>query len=132
MTSQDFMRAATQRLETAIFLFESKYTLDATYLGGYCVECSLKALILYRCTPSRQSHVLQQITSGARMHQAEVLLDLLKGLCITLSVELAKRMRRFKWTTELRYETGRLATGETRAFLKTVQLIHTWVEEQLT
>lgn len=66
------------------------------------------------------------------MHQAEVLLDLLKGLGITLSVELAKRMRLFKWTTELRYETGRLDTGETRAFLKTVQLIHTWVEEQLT
>jgi hypothetical protein len=40
-------------------------------------------------------------------------------------------MRRFDWTTDLRYETGRRDTGETIAFLKTAKAIYDWVEAQL-
>lgn len=37
-------------------------------------------------------------------------------------------MRRFDWTTDLRYETGRRDTGETRAFLNTAKAIYDWIE----
>ena len=40
-------------------------------------------------------------------------------------------MRRFDWTTDLRYETGRKDTGETNALLKTARAIYKWVEMQI-
>ena len=43
-----FQRAADQRLTTAAFLLENGFHLDAVYLGGYGIECGLKALILKR------------------------------------------------------------------------------------
>jgi hypothetical protein len=41
------------------------------------------------------------------------------------------RQRRFKWTMDLRYETGWRDTGETIAFLTTAKAIYDWVEGQL-
>jgi HEPN domain-containing protein len=128
----DFLRAALQRLDTAEFLFRSGYTLDAQYLGGYAVECSLKALILHLCPPQDRETMLQDISSGARMHRPEVLLGLVRALDVELPPESAKRMRRFDWSTEMRYSTGRRDLGETKAFLKTVKLITDWVQEQMT
>lgn len=66
------------------------------------------------------------------MHRPEVLLGNLKELGVTLTPELAKRTRRFDWTTDLRYETGRRDTGETIAFLPTAKKIYEWAEGQLS
>jgi hypothetical protein len=65
------------------------------------------------------------------MHRAEVLLGVLRDLGVALSLKLAKRFRKATWSTELRYQTGRMDTGETRAFLKTAKETYRWVEEQL-
>ena len=45
-TSHDFLKVAEQRLNAAEALLGGDLTLDAQYVGGYAVECSLKALIL--------------------------------------------------------------------------------------
>ncbi len=130
-TSRDFQRAARQRLTTAEVLLKEKLTLDAQYIGGYAVECSLKALILHHTPEPDIPDKLKRITSGAPMHRPEVLLGELRNLGIELPAVIARRMRRFDWTTDLRYETGRRDTGETVAFLKTVRAIFDWVEGQL-
>lgn len=130
-TSRDFQKVAAQRLTTAEALLREKLTLDAQYLGGYTVECSLKALILEKTPNAEKSKVLEQISSGAKMHRPDVLLGELRNLGIALPIELAKRMRRFDWTTDLRYETGRRDTGETIALLKTAKAVYDWVEGQL-
>ena len=130
-TSRDFQRAARQRLTTAEVLLRQKLTLDAQYIGGYAVECSLKALILHQTPDPDKPEKLKRISSGASMHRGEVLLGELRNLGIQLPAEIARRMRRFDWTTDLRYETGRRDTGETVAFLKTVRAIFDWVEGQL-
>ena len=65
------------------------------------------------------------------MHKPDVLLGELRDRGIALPLELAKRLRRFDWTTDLRYETGRRDTGETKAFLNTAKAIYDWVEKQL-
>lgn len=130
-TSRDFQKAADQRLTAAETLLRLKLTLDAQYLGGYAAECSLKALILHRTPDPNKPKKLRQITSGAKMHRPDVLLGELRDLGIAIPRELAKRMRRFDWTTDLRYETGRRDTGETVAFLKTAKTIVDWVEGQL-
>lgn len=122
---------AGQRLTTAETLLREKLTLDAQYLGGYIVECSLKALILHRTADLDKQDTLVRITSGSKMHRPDVLFGELRILGVALPLVIAKRMRRFEWTTDLRYEIGRRVTGETIAFLNTAKAIYDWVEDQL-
>ena len=131
LTSRDFQRAAAQRLTAAEALLRGEYTLDAQYIGGYIVECSLKALTLHLTPDVEKPDTLKRITSGATMHRSEVLLGELRDLGISLPPEIKKRMRRFDWKTDLRYETGRRDTGETKGLLKTAKAIYDWVEGQL-
>ena len=130
-TSRDFQRAAAQRLTAAETLLREKITLDAQYVGGYTVECSLKALILHLTSQPDKADKLKAISAGAKMHRPDILLSELRNLGVELPLLLAKRMRRFDWTTDLRYETGRRDTGETTAFLTTAKAMYDWVEGQL-
>ena len=130
-TPRDFLKVAVQRLTAAETLLRAKLTLDAQYLGGYTVERSLKALTLQRTADPVKPVKLKQLTAGAKMHRSDILLGELRVLGVALPLEIAKRMRRFDWTTDLRYETGRRDTGETIAFLKTAKAIYDWVEGQV-
>ena len=125
------MKVAAQRLTAAEVLLGEKLNLDAQYVGGYTVECSLKALILHRTPVGDQAATLARITSGAAMHRPDVLFGELRNLGVAAPLAITKRMRRFDWTTDLRYETGRRDTGETIAFLKTAKIVYDWVEGQL-
>lgn len=71
-TSRDFQRAAAPRFATAEFQLANTYTLDAQYLAGYTVECSLKALILEITRAADRSDQLDKMCSGAKMHRPEV------------------------------------------------------------
>ena len=131
-TPRDFLKVALQRLTAAEEIMETlRLTLEAQYMGGYSVECSLKALILEKTVEPDRPAVLDRLTHGATYHRAEVLLDRLRERGVFLTVELAKRMRRFDWTTGLRYETGRKDTGETNGLLRTARAIYEWVEGQI-
>ena len=83
---------------------------------------------------AERSAMLDQLTQGAKYHRVEPLLDRLRDRGIFLTVDLAKRMRRFSrtWTTSLRYETGRMDTGETIGLLRTARATYGWVEGQIT
>lgn len=131
-TSRDFLRVALQRLDAAeLIVRTTPLTLEAQYIGGYSVECSLKSLILEKTAEADRPDVLARLTRGANNHRAEVLLDRLRERGVSLTVELAKRMRRFDWTTDLRYETGRRDTGETFGLLRTARAIYEWAEGQI-
>lgn len=131
LKSRDFLKVAAQRLTTAEFLLKNKYTLAAMYIAGYTVECSLKALILDKTPEKDRTKWLKKPTSGAKMHSPEALAGFLKDEGIALPLDLVKRLRTSTWTTNLRYETGRTDTGETRAFLRTAKLTYQWVERQV-
>jgi hypothetical protein len=92
----------------------------------------LKALILEKTPEVDRPETLNLLTRGATYHRAEVLLDRLRDRGVVLTTELAKRMRRFDWTTSLRYETGRKDTGETNGLLRTARAIHEWAEKQIS
>lgn len=126
-TSRDFHKAAAQRLTAAEALLREGLNLDAYYIGGYTVECSLKALIVHRTPCADKPEKLKRIASGAKMHLAEVLFGEREDMGIRKPPHIAKRMRRFDWTTGLRYETGRKSTGETNGFLRTSKEIYNWV-----
>jgi HEPN domain-containing protein len=130
---RDFLKVADQRLDAAVEIMEKlRRSLEAQYIGGYSVECSLKALILEKTAVADRPTVLERLTHGAASHRPEVLLGRLRDLGLSLTRELAKRMRRFDWTTELRYEIGRKDTGETNALLRTAKEIYSWVEPQIS
>jgi hypothetical protein len=127
------MRVSLHRLSAAEAMASSlKLTLEAQYIGGYSVECALKALLLEITPEADRPPMLAMITRGANHHRPEVLLAYLRDRGRTLNTELARRMRRFRWTTDLRYEVGRRDTGETTWFLRTARAVQQWVEEQLS
>ena len=95
------------------------------------LSARLRGLFLKKLLPSDQAEMLKRISSGQKMHRPDVLLGKLRDLGVTLPLELAKRLRRFDWTTDLRYETGRRDTGETVAFLRTTKAIYDWAEGQI-
>lgn len=130
-SARDFWKAAAQRLTTAEFLLRHKHTLDAMYIGGYTVECALKALILHKTPTTGFASRLRDLSSGAKMHRPEVLLGILRDMGVLLPLTFAKKYRRANWMTGLRYETGRKDTGETRAFLRTAKETLDWVEGEL-
>ena len=131
ITSRDFQRAAMQRYTTAEFLLVNRYNLDAMYLAGYTVECTLKALILEITPEVDRADTFDKISSGSQMHKPEVLNGFLKDLGCPIPLHLVKRFRQSGWSTALRYETGRRKTGEARGFLKTAKATFDWVEGQL-
>jgi hypothetical protein len=131
-TPRDFLKVAAQRLTAAEEIMRTLgLTLEAQYIGGYSVECSLKALILEKTPAIDRPAMLNRLTHGATQHRPDILLGILRNQGVSLTVELAKRMRRFDWTTDLRYETGRKETGETNGLLRTASMIYQWVEGQL-
>ena len=131
-TPREFMKVSLQRLTAASSIMDVlRLNLEAQYIGGYSVECSLKALILEKTAILDRPEILAKLTRGATYHRAEVLLDRLRERGVFLTVNLAKRMRRFDWTTALRYEIGRKDTGETNGLLQTSRAIYDWVEAQL-
>ena len=132
-TTRDFLSVARQRLSAAEQIMEVlRLSLEAQYIGGYSVECSLKALILEKTAEAERESMLDRLTRGATYHRAEVLLDRLRTTGVILTVDLAKRMRRFDWTTDLRYETGRKPSGETKGLLRTASAIYNWAEGQIS
>lgn len=132
LSSHDFQRAARQRLTTAEFLMRHPaFSLDAMYLAGYTIECTLKALILHLTPAAEKEEMLARISSGAKMHSPETLGAILKALGGSIPLDLARKFRRSGWSTALRYETGRKRTSETRAFLKTAKATYDWVKGQL-
>jgi hypothetical protein len=132
-TPRDFLKVALQRLTAAEMIMDKlRLTLEAQYIGGYSVECSFKALILEKTVEVDRPAILNLLTHGATYHKPEPLLDRLRERGVSLTPDLAKRMRRFDWNTGLRYEIGRKDTGETNGLLRTTRVIYEWVEGQIT
>ena len=127
-SARDFQNAAEMRLRAAHALHAAGFHLDAQYLGGYAVECALKALILHETPDAERAATLTRITSGASMHRSEVLLGKVRDLGVDLPEEIADQMDRFVWTTSLRYESQERGHEATELFLVTARLVFNWVE----
>ena len=78
-TPRDFLKVATQRLDNAELIRQlAGLNLEAQYLGGYSIECSLKALILEKTPIMERIDMLHRITHGAINHRADVLIGRLR------------------------------------------------------
>ena len=132
-TPRDFLKLSLQRLTAAEQIMNNLLlTLEAQYIGGYSVECSFKALILEKTAEADRPALLDRLTYGSTYHKPEPLLARLRERGVFLTPELAGRMRRFDWTTDLRYEIGRKDTCETNGLLRTARTIYEWAEVQIS
>lgn len=131
---KSYWRAATQRLEVAEFLLKnSRYHLDALYLAGYAVECSLKALILRRTPKPKWAAVCEEISSGAKAHNLDFLEGILNRRQRSIPDETSESLKviRREWTTNLRYVGALIPCKEADTFIKHVELIYKWAERSL-
>jgi len=127
-----FRRASVQRLEAAEYLGKATadgfgFGLDAVYLGGYAVECALKALYFARTPMKGREKLYEKIAAGKSGHNLETLKGKLAGLGCKPPVEVALCFPKIAfWGTELRYQTRRILSAETRTFLSAVRTIADW------
>lgn len=128
-----FWRAATQRRDTAAYLLKSesndKY-LDAVYLAGYAAECALKSLILKRTPKSERPAVLDELTSGARAHNFDVLSNFLRLRGCPPPRDIREHLVSLgeEWRTDLRYIGAWISQEEAQQFLKRVDAICEWAQ----
>jgi HEPN domain-containing protein len=124
-----FLRAAKQRFASAKLLLEAGLPLDSAYLGGYVVECALKALILRRTSVSRREAAASEICRGAAGHDLELLKKRLKDRGVTMPIDVSRALGRVvMWSTNWRYEVGLIRYNEAEEFLKGAGEICDWVE----
>jgi HEPN domain-containing protein len=126
------MKAAEQRLTSGKVLFHGKAFLDAMYLAGYGIECSLKALLLARTPKSKRAKILTQAFQGKAGHSFENLKALLGRQGVAFPMDISKQLRKVtSWSTDLRYRVGRGSSEDSREFIAAVEKIITWARRQI-
>lgn len=133
-----FARAANMhRISAAILLQdcppkESSVTnCEAIYLGGYVVECSLKALVLSNTLPSRHAEMILRFRSEIRHDLERLRYELMRSSRnrFALPLEQAKRLARVRtiWGPELRYRAKPMPAVAARDFLRDADELHSWI-----
>lgn len=129
-----FVKAAAARLSAAdVFLDNSKY-LDATYLAGYVIECSLKALLLSYVPLPERPEFIREYFRGATAHDFEFLVHQLRQRGANITPDIRKLLSRSHriWTTELRYESGYGRAKDTEFLRDASERILSWSRRSVT
>ncbi len=125
--------ASRRRFEDAKALHNSKRWLGAAYIGGYAIECSLKALICYEEDHNnfKNTSVFKQGIQGASLHNLEMLFSKIPSLQRTISLD---RTGKYKaaWKTitsvwkndELRYSDKLGDESDSTKFIEAVKMWH--------
>ncbi len=104
----------------------------AVYLGGYGVECMLKALILESVDAKNRAEA-QKKFRGRIAHD----FDWLRGMYRNLGgaeppKEIIKQLVIVSgWSTDLRHEPRQIAAPDALAFMKAVEAIIHWADGRL-
>jgi HEPN domain-containing protein len=124
-TATQWRHLADQRLEDAqVLLTSRKRRYNGTvYLGGYAIECALKAAI---CVVKR----LPTLPVDYRTHALDELLA-------ATGWDLPPPLRRgFEivnaWSVDLRYLTRPWSAPDTRRFLEHVREVKQWIETEIS
>ncbi len=66
------------------------------------------------------------------MHDFEILAGELRKFNFAIPQSLTRKFRRYPWSTNLRYETGRIPNSEARGFVKFANEFHEWMKGELS
>jgi hypothetical protein len=137
---QEFMRAAFARLAISVYLLVppepkqmplgAKFYLEAIYLGGYAVECALKAMILEKTAKPKRLEKYKTISSGAIYHNFDQLEQVLRIQRVKIldTVRSSIRILTPQWSTDLRYAGAIVPRSEAVDFLKHARTVVEWAE----
>ncbi|HZL35596.1 MAG TPA: hypothetical protein VFC78_09830 [Tepidisphaeraceae bacterium] len=130
--ARKYYRVAKQRLvEAELILEKLDRPAAAIYIGGYAVECILKALILV-LTPARSradalrslktdyGHSLLRLRDGIRRCGAIIPADVMGNILFATA-----------WSPDLRYEPGPGDPDEAREFMRAVRTVVVWADERM-
>jgi len=129
-----FQRVADKRQSAAEVLLHAELNLEAIYLAGYVVECSLKSVILKRTPRVGFDEMLRKLTKvGARGHDFDYLRGILtrKPVSCTIPNEIAELLSRVRtWETDLRYEVERVTDDVAKDFVDATDAIRIWAKQR--
>jgi len=148
LTPTQLRAVAELRFNDAQCLLESGKNARANgaiYMGGFVIECLLKAVLLERhenlqrpVDPARLSKQDRQIYDLLYSHRLDAMLDVLPDLRAKLQVITDDDGRpvwpRFRavceqWTVYARYSPKLAKAQEARRFLDTIQEVKQWLRE---
>jgi HEPN domain-containing protein len=130
-----YYRVAKQRLEEAKAILRADMPSPAEYLGGYSIECILKALVITvtsateRPRPGRWTvewlkkeygHDLENLRSAVRKRGVNLPPDVTKAFVYVLA-----------WDPDLRYEPGPVEPAKVGRFLSAAEVIVRWADGKM-
>lgn len=131
--------ASRRRLEDAKVLHEQKRWTGAIYLGGYAVECALKALICYeaRTTNFKDTPVFKKGLQGSELHNLIKLLESSQSLQRNISLDRTNSYKN-AWNTvtrlwhndQLRYSDKQGKENDSEGFIQAVEILHRYLLDQ--
>jgi hypothetical protein len=129
----DLRKAALKRRADAWALLhaEQKHARAAGYLGGYAIECKLKAIAMeiFNCW------TLEQLAQKLQVNEQEVYSHGLEALAMQLplygKLQRSHVWRDFagsvnQWRVSWRYNPSDWSDDSARAFLEAVDRVYTW------
>lgn len=130
-TARRFLRAAEKRFQEAQFLLEARFGTGAVYLGGYAVECALKALLL-SSEPARRNADTLASFRGAIAHDFNWLRQGLGERRIELPRSTVALLNDVLWwSTDLRYDPAEIELDTAGEFMTSSGEILAWVRGRL-
>lgn len=124
---------ASRRRFEDVALHSCKRWSGAVYIGGYAIECSLKALICYEENESnfKNTSVFKQGLQGASMHNLAMLFSKIPSLQRTIGLDRTNIYKN-AWKTivlvwindELRYSDRLGDESDSTKFIEAVKIWH--------
>lgn len=134
--ARKFARVAKQRLEEAQVIHENlRLWAAAQYLGGYAVECILKALVLVTTPSNKRQPSGEKTVNWLKRefgHDLDKLRSHLDRHGIRMSRDIAREFVFVSiWDTRLRYEPGPGDPDKTARFLSAAEAVLKWADKRM-
>jgi HEPN domain-containing protein len=118
----DHPEAARKLLDDASALRASNRFDGASYLTGYVVECSLKALLQHESGDARRGHDLQALAS--EVPKVCVIAGARTARYLTSAVLSVPSAAIAAWRPEMRYRAPSMAASDAAAWFREAQTIY--------
>ena len=129
--ARNFWRASQKRFDEALFLLEARYFTAAVYLGGYAVECALKALILWN-EPAQRHAATMSLFRGTKAHEFNWLAYQLMLRHVIRPDNANRALRAVAWwTTDLRYTAADISPKAAGEFFQAARILLAWIKGRL-
>lgn len=134
--ARKFARVAKQRLEEAKTIQQkAQLPAAAEYLGGYAVECALKALLIVVTPRSERPRPGEATIDWLKNDFGHDLEELRRGLVRQRTLMPSFVAREFAfvatWDPQLRYEPGPGDPDRTERFLSAASAVLKWADERM-